>query len=144
MLKKFPSEKINGTNNTFFFLSRAQNHNSFTFNLRFLYELKHKIRLSKTVCGVFNFWFRLVFIEVYIIAQQNAWTLGLYNVIAPFKIKIIEKATNSFCSKTSDLKVTTKSFKSQRHPCELELPKTDLGTNFNLQNRSFESLSFSH
>ena len=51
MLKKNPSDKINGTKNALFFLSRAPTHQSFTFNLRFLYELKHKVRLSKTVFG---------------------------------------------------------------------------------------------
>ena len=49
---------------------------SFTFNLRFLYELKHKARLSKTMCGIFYFWFRFVFIKVYIFAQQIAWGLS--------------------------------------------------------------------
>ena len=77
MLKKFPSDKINGTKNALFFLSRAPTHHSFTFNLRFLYELKHKVRLSKTVCGIFHFRFRFVFIKVYIFVQQNAWTLNL-------------------------------------------------------------------
>ena len=52
MLKKFPSDKINGTKNVLFFLSRAPTHHSFTFNLRFLYELKHKVCLSKAVCGI--------------------------------------------------------------------------------------------
>ena len=75
MLKKFPSDKINGTKNALFFLSRAPTHHSFTFNLRFLYELKHKVRLSKTVCGIFHFRLRFVFIKVYIFAQKNAWTL---------------------------------------------------------------------
>ena len=56
-----------------FFLSRAPTYHS--FNLQFLYEMKHKIRLSKTVCGIFRFRFRLVFIKVYIFVQQNAWTL---------------------------------------------------------------------
>ena len=37
MLKKFPSDKINGTKNALFFLSGALTHHSFTFNLRFLY-----------------------------------------------------------------------------------------------------------
>ena len=55
MLKKFPSDKVNGTKNALFFLSRAPTHHSFTFNLRFFYELKHKVRLSKTVCGIFHF-----------------------------------------------------------------------------------------
>ena len=55
MLEKSPSDKINGTKNALFFPSRAPTHHSFTFNLRFLYELKHKVRLSKTVCGIFHF-----------------------------------------------------------------------------------------
>ena len=58
MLKKFPLDKINGTENDLFFLSRATIHYSFTFDLRFSYELKHKFRLSKTVCGIFHFRFR--------------------------------------------------------------------------------------
>ena len=74
MLKKFPSDKINGTQNALFFLSRTPAHHSFT-NLRFLYELKHKVCLSKPVCGIFHFRFRLILIKVYIYVQQNAWNL---------------------------------------------------------------------
>ena len=56
MLKKFPSDKTNGTKNTLFFLSRAPTSRSFTFNLRFLNELNsRKVRLSKTVCEIFRF-----------------------------------------------------------------------------------------
>ena len=51
MLKKLPSNKINGTKNALFFLSRAPTHHSFTFNLQFLYELNHKVRLSETMWG---------------------------------------------------------------------------------------------
>ena len=69
--KKFPSDKINGIKNVLFFLSRAPTHHSFTFNLRFLYELKRKVRLSKIVCGIFY----LRFYFVYIFVQQNTWTL---------------------------------------------------------------------
>ena len=46
-----------------FFLSRAPTHYSFTFNLRFLNELKHKARLFTTVCGISHFWFPFVFIK---------------------------------------------------------------------------------
>ena len=53
MLKKFPSNKIKGTN-ALFFLSRRPTHLSFIFNFRFLYELKDKARLSKTVCEIFH------------------------------------------------------------------------------------------
>ena len=75
MLKKIPSGKINGTKNALFFLSRAPTHHSFTFNMRYLYELKHKVRHSETVRGIFHFRFRSVFIKVYIFVQQNTWTL---------------------------------------------------------------------
>ena len=74
MSKKIPLDKINGKRNALFFLSPAQTHHSFTFNLRFLYELKRKVRLSKTVCGFFHFRFHFIFIKVYIFVQQNAWT----------------------------------------------------------------------
>ena len=55
MVKIFPSDTLNVTENALLFLSRAQTHDSFTFNSRFLYELKHKVRLSKYVWGVFHF-----------------------------------------------------------------------------------------
>ena len=75
MLKKIRLDKISGTKNALLFLSRTPTHHGFSFNLRFLYELKHKVHLSKTVCGIFHFRFRSVFIKVYIFIQQNAWTL---------------------------------------------------------------------
>ena len=77
MLKKFPSNKINVTKNALFFLSRAPTHHSFTLNSRFLYGLKDKIRLSKSVCGIFHFQFRFVFSRVYIFVKQKAWTVLL-------------------------------------------------------------------
>ena len=72
--KKNPSDKINGKKNALFFLSRASTH-QFYFNLRFLCELKNLVHLSKTVCGIFHFRLRFVFIKVYIFVQQNGWTL---------------------------------------------------------------------
>ena len=66
MLKKFPSDKINSIKNALFFYSRAPTHYSFTFNVLFLYELKHMARLSKTVCEIFHFRFPFIFIKVYI------------------------------------------------------------------------------
>ena len=55
MLKEFPSDKANGAKNTFFFLWRPPTDHSFTFNLQFLNELKHKVHLSKSVHGIFHF-----------------------------------------------------------------------------------------
>ena len=57
MLKKLLSDKMKVTKNALFFLWRAPTHHSFTFNLQFLYELKHNFRLSKSVWD---------FIKVYI------------------------------------------------------------------------------
>ena len=73
MFKKFPLDKMNGTKNALFFLSRT--HHSFTYNFELLYKLKYKVRLLKTVSGIFNFQFRFAFIKVYIFVQQNEWTL---------------------------------------------------------------------
>ena len=72
MVKKIIKYTLKGA---LFFLSQAPTHYSFTFNLQFLYELKHKIHLSKTVRGIFHFQFRLVFIKVFILVQQKASTL---------------------------------------------------------------------
>ena len=61
MLKKFPSDKINVTNNALSFLSRA--------------PTRHKVHPSKTMCGISHFRFRFVFMQVYIFIQQKTWTL---------------------------------------------------------------------
>ena len=73
ILKKFPSEKINVTKNIIFFLSRAPPHQSFTYDSRFLHELKQKVYVSKIVCGIFHFCFRLIFIKIYIF-RKNIFT----------------------------------------------------------------------
>ena len=77
IFRKFPSDKICSTKMRFFFLLRAPTHHSFIFNLWFLWELKHKVCLSKTVYRICHFWFHFIFIKVYIFSQQNAWTLWL-------------------------------------------------------------------
>ena len=74
MLKKSPFDKIRVTKNFVIFISPAPTFDSFTFNLRFLYELKYKVRLSETLWRIFHFQFRFVFIKVYIFVQKNAWT----------------------------------------------------------------------
>ena len=75
MIKKIPSDKINSTKNVLFFFLKAPTHHTFTFDLRLLYEYKHKVCLHKTMCGTFFFRFRFVFTKLYIFGQQNAWTL---------------------------------------------------------------------
>ena len=60
-----------------FFLLRAPTHHSFVFNSQFLYELKHMVLLSETVCEIFHFRLRFIFIKAYIFVQQKAWNLWL-------------------------------------------------------------------
>ena len=79
MLKKSPSDKINDTKNALFFLSQVPTHHSFTFNLRFLHELKHKVHLFKNVCGIFPFQFRFVFIyfSIWVFFHSQSQITGL-------------------------------------------------------------------
>ena len=63
----------------------------FSFNLWYLYELKHKVCLSKSMSGIFHFWFHFVFIKIYVFVQQKGWTLLVQNVIILFKTGILEK-----------------------------------------------------
>ena len=56
MLKKFPSEEINGTKNVFFFvLAPAPTYHIIIFKLRFFYELMQMVHLSKNVSAIFHF-----------------------------------------------------------------------------------------
>ena len=58
------------------FFPQAPSHHSFIFNSRFLYELNHKFRLSKSVHGIFDFLFCF-----YVFVQRKTWTLWLCNVM---------------------------------------------------------------
>ena len=69
MLKTFPSDKIDATENVLFL--RNPTHHGFTFNFQFLYELKHKVCLSKTVCRIFHFGFLIISIKVYIFCSKK-------------------------------------------------------------------------
>ena len=90
MLKKCLSDKINVTKKTLFLLLRAPTHHSFTFSSQFLYELKQKVCLSESMCGIFHFQFRFVFISLYFCSTSYINSLTL-NIIIPFTIKTIEK-----------------------------------------------------
>ena len=98
MFKKFPSDKINGTKNDLFFLSRAPTHHSFIFSSRLLCALKHKVRLSKSLCKIFYFWFPFVFTKVYIFVQKKYMDSLTLNVIISFKIIITDFFYQGFLS----------------------------------------------
>ena len=116
---------------------------SFTFSLRFLYELKHKVCLSKTACGIFHFRFRFVFIKVYIFVQQNTWTkmsLKRHNSFQNHK----RKAAHSFASWPLIFQLQKELLKFNDICVCWSSQKTNLVTNvLNLKNVSFENVSFS-
>ena len=96
MLGTFPLDKINVTKNALFLLSGAATHHSFTFNLQFLYQLKHKVHLSKTVWGIFHFPFCLIFIRIFYFCStkiKDSLTSKCHN---SFQNKNHRKATHSF------------------------------------------------
>ena len=75
----------------FCFLSRSPTHHSLTFNLRFLYELKHlKVLVSKTVCVEFPVFdsvsFSLNFI-FFFNKKKNALTLKRHDSFKSCKFK---------------------------------------------------------
>ena len=49
MLRNFPLDKTNVTKTTLYIPSQVSTHHSYTFDLQFLYELKHKVLWSKNV-----------------------------------------------------------------------------------------------
>ena len=71
MFKRFLSGKMCSTKHALFFLLGVSTHHSFTFNLRFSYELKHKFRFSKTVREIFHCRFRFVFIKVIYLVNKK-------------------------------------------------------------------------
>ena len=63
MLKRFTSDKINGTKYALFFLSRTPTHHSFTFDSQFFYELNTNSISLKVSVGIFYFRFRLFLLK---------------------------------------------------------------------------------
>ena len=80
MLKKFPLDKKNGTNDAHFFLSQTPTHHRFTFSLRFLYELKHKVRRSET-CVEFSVFDSISFLLKFILLFNKMH--GLFHFKTP-------------------------------------------------------------
>ena len=62
ILKKFPSDKIDGTTNVLFFLSQAPIHKSFTSNLRSSTVLLLKFRVRFSIFYSISFFWKLMFL----------------------------------------------------------------------------------
>ena len=84
MLEKLPSEKINVTKNPLFLPSQAPIHHDFTFNSQLIYELKSMVHLSKVVCGIFHFRFRLIFFSkkhgLFDFKMSNFWVRHFFSI----------------------------------------------------------------
>ena len=100
IIEKFPSGIINGTKNVLLFLLRAPAHNNLTFNFQFSYELKHKVCLCKTVCGISVFDSIYFFLKFIFFSSKCMGSLTLKHHNS-FQNKIIENHTQ-FCSQTYD------------------------------------------
>ena len=126
-----------------FFFCKFQLITVLHLNLLFLYELKGKFRLSKSVCGIFHFQFRFVFIKTYFFSRKHidSLTLKSHNY---FQNKNNRKATHSFAPRPLIFKFQQEILKFNDTCVSWTSPKTDLETNFlNLENQSFENVSVS-
>ena len=102
--EKITLDKINGTKNALGFLLCASNLPTFIFNLRFLYELKHKtyLKLSKKI---FHCLFRFVFIKIcifFLTKCMESLTLKHHNSFQNYNNR---KATHIFATKHLILKL---------------------------------------
>ena len=127
------------------FFLRAPTYHSFTFNLWFLCELKHKVCLSKSVCEIFYFQFRLIFMKVYFFIQQNVRILSLTSKLHnSFQKENNGKARHNFAPTTLIFKLQQEVLKFNGICVNWSSRKTDMVTNFlNFENRNFENASFS-
>ena len=106
-----------------------------------LYELKHKVRLSKTGLEIFHFPVRFILIKVLFLFNKMH---GLFNFKSSFKIKIIKKFTHSFTPRPLIFKFQQEVKKFSNICLSWSCQKTDLVTSFlKLENRNFENISFS-
>ena len=109
------------------------------------YQLKRKVHLSKTVCGIFHFWFRLVFIKVYIFVflfnkSIDSLTLKRDN---SFQNLNNRKVTHSFAPRPLIFKLQQEVWKFNDVYMSWSSSKIDLQTNFsNLENRNVEYVTF--
>ena len=142
MLKKFRSDKINGTKNAIFFLSLAPTHHTSAFNLRFLRGEAQCLSLSKTVFkSVFDsILFLLKFAFLFSKMHGIFWPR---NFIISFKIKIKEKLHTVF-NPSLCFSVATRSFQIQWYLRVLGLPKNwPADKFFKNAETSFENVRFS-
>ena len=140
-MKKFPSDKTNVTKNALFFLSRTLTHHSYTFTLLFLYELKHMVYLSLTVCRISDFVSFLLNLSFCSTKSMDSLTLKRHN---SFRNKNNRKATHSLARRPMNFKLQQEVWKFYDIYVSWNSPKTALEMNFlKLENRRFVYFPFS-
>ena len=129
---------------SFFFCALQLITTHHPIHLRFLYELRHRVRFTKTVFWILHFRFRFAFIKVLyfcstkcmdsLTSKLKNWNFQNWN-----NKKLSTVLLQGLC-----FKVAQRNFKIHWYLCELELPKNWPRDKFlNLENRSFENVSFS-
>ena len=93
VLKKFPSDKINGTKMLSFFLGVLQLITVLLLTWDFYMSWSTRL-VSLKLFRIFNFWLPLVFIKFYNFVQQNAWLFDEHHI--SFQNKKNRKAIDSF------------------------------------------------
>ena len=120
----------------------AQTHLSFSFNLQFLYKLKFKVHLSKTV-GFFIF-DPLLFLLKFMFLFNKKHRLCGFKCHNFFQNKSNKKATQSFVPRPLIFNLQQEVWEFSNICINWSSWKTDLETNFlNLGNSSFEYVTFS-
>ena len=86
--------QINRTKNAFFLLLGVPTHHSFTFDSPFLYDLKHKARVSKSMRGIFHFRFPFSFLLIFIFLFNKRYGFWLYT-FAPRSLFFLSLMTSA-------------------------------------------------
>ena len=107
-----------------FFLLRAHTHDSFTFNLQLLYELKHKFHFFKTVYRIFHFWFLFVLIKFFIFCSTK-W-MDTLTLKCHYSFQSNKKARHSFARRPLTFKLQQKVLKFNDICVSWSSPKADL------------------
>ena len=143
ILKKFPSDKINGYKKCLFFSFASSNSSVILLICGFYMSWSTSFVSVKMCVGLSIFDFVSPLLKFKFFVQQNAWTLTLkrHNSL---QNENNWKATHSIASRPLIFKLQ-QVLKFNNICVSYSSPKTDLVTNFlDLENRNFENVSFSH
>ena len=126
-----------------FFLSQAPTRHSFTFNLRVLYKVKHKVCLSLKPCVRFLIFNSISFLLKFIFYFNKMHGLFEFKRHNSFQNQNNGKATHNFPPRSLNFKLQQKVLKFNKISVNWRYLETDLVINYLiLENQSFDSVTF--